>query len=88
MLQSEDLSQLLYLVITSIESASVCVLPVTLFETLLCIFTSRSSELTRKDRLYKNIQRMQKAHGFQNFNIVPQTFVLPAEYQDFCSEYI
>ncbi|XP_058254857.1 tubulin polyglutamylase TTLL5 [Hemibagrus wyckioides] len=43
----------------------------------------RSNELTRKDRLYKNIQRMQQAHGFQNFHIVPQTFVLPAEYQDF-----
>uniref|UniRef100_A0AAR2JFZ7 Tubulin--tyrosine ligase-like protein 5 n=1 Tax=Pygocentrus nattereri TaxID=42514 RepID=A0AAR2JFZ7_PYGNA len=47
----------------------------------------RSYELTRKDRLYKNIQRMQQTHGFQNFHIVPQTFVLPAEYQEFCSEY-
>ncbi|XP_029900394.1 tubulin polyglutamylase TTLL5 isoform X2 [Myripristis murdjan] len=45
----------------------------------------RSYELTRKDRLYKNIQRMQQAHGFKNFHIVPQTFVLPSEYQDFCS---
>lgn len=45
----------------------------------------RSCELTRKDNLYKNIQRMQKAHGFKNFHIVPQTFVLPSEYQDFCS---
>lgn len=53
---------------------------------LLCLFISRSSELTRKDRLYKNIQRMQKTHGFQNFHIVPQTFVLPTEYQEFCSE--
>ncbi|KAM9466223.1 tubulin polyglutamylase TTLL5 isoform 2-T3 [Clarias gariepinus] len=47
----------------------------------------RSSELTRKDRLYKNIQRLQQAHGFQNFHIVPQTFVLPAEYQDFCNAF-
>ncbi|XP_061650701.1 tubulin polyglutamylase TTLL5 isoform X5 [Phyllopteryx taeniolatus] len=47
----------------------------------------RSYELTRKDRLYKNIQRMQEAHGFQNFHIVPQTFVLPSEYQEFCSCY-
>ncbi|KAL6477548.1 hypothetical protein MHYP_G00133830 [Metynnis hypsauchen] len=45
----------------------------------------RSYELTRKDRLYKNIQRMQQTHGFQNFHIVPQTFVLPAEYQEFCN---
>nr|XP_055029113.1 tubulin polyglutamylase TTLL5 isoform X3 [Misgurnus anguillicaudatus] len=43
----------------------------------------RSYELTRKDRLYKNIQRMQQTHGFQNFHIVPQTFVLPADYQEF-----
>ncbi|KTG05505.1 hypothetical protein cypCar_00004786, partial [Cyprinus carpio] len=44
-----------------------------------------SYELKRKDRLYKNIQRMQQTHGFQNFHIVivPQTFVLPAEYQEF-----
>ncbi|XP_054651709.1 tubulin polyglutamylase TTLL5 isoform X2 [Dunckerocampus dactyliophorus] len=47
----------------------------------------RSYELTRKDRLYKNIQRMQEAHGFKNFHIVPQTFVLPSEYQEFCSCY-
>uniref|UniRef100_A0A668W3S3 Tubulin--tyrosine ligase-like protein 5 n=1 Tax=Oreochromis aureus TaxID=47969 RepID=A0A668W3S3_OREAU len=45
----------------------------------------RSHELTRKDRLYKNIQRMQQTHGFKNFHIVPQTFVLPAEYQEFCN---
>ncbi|XP_075964534.1 tubulin polyglutamylase TTLL5 [Anarhichas minor] len=45
----------------------------------------RSYELTRKDRLYKNIQRMQQTHGFKNFHIVPQTFVLPSEYQDFCT---
>uniref|UniRef100_A0A4W4GYF6 Tubulin--tyrosine ligase-like protein 5 n=1 Tax=Electrophorus electricus TaxID=8005 RepID=A0A4W4GYF6_ELEEL len=47
----------------------------------------KSYELTRKDRLYKNIQRMQQAHGFQNFHIVPQTFVLPAEYQEFCNSF-
>ncbi|XP_061898025.1 tubulin polyglutamylase TTLL5 isoform X4 [Entelurus aequoreus] len=47
----------------------------------------RSYELTRKDRLYKNIQRMQEVHGFKNFHIVPQTFVLPSEYQEFCCSY-
>ncbi|XP_073339279.1 tubulin polyglutamylase TTLL5 [Pagrus major] len=45
----------------------------------------RSYELTRKDRLYKNIQRMQQTHGFKDFHIVPQTFVLPSEYQKFCN---
>uniref|UniRef100_A0A1A8II19 Tubulin--tyrosine ligase-like protein 5 n=1 Tax=Nothobranchius kuhntae TaxID=321403 RepID=A0A1A8II19_NOTKU len=43
----------------------------------------RSYELTRKDRLYKNIQRMQQTHGFKNFHIIPQTFVLPSENQEF-----
>ncbi|XP_057199528.1 tubulin polyglutamylase TTLL5 isoform X2 [Triplophysa rosa] len=47
----------------------------------------RSYELTRKDRLYKNIQRMQQTHGFHNFHIVPQTFLLPAEHQDFSSSF-
>lgn len=50
------------------------------------LLSSRSYELTRKDRLYKNIQRMQQTHGFKNFHIVPQTFVLPSEYQEFCSK--
>ena len=50
------------------------------------LFNSRSYELTRKDRLYKNIQRMQQTHGFKDFHIVPQTFVLPSEYQKFCSK--
>ncbi|NWX79777.1 TTLL5 polyglutamylase, partial [Alca torda] len=47
----------------------------------------RSYELTRKDRLYKNISRMQLAHGFKTFHILPQTFILPAEYRDFCNTY-
>ncbi|KAA0711549.1 Tubulin polyglutamylase TTLL5 [Triplophysa tibetana] len=46
----------------------------------------RSYELTRKDHLYKNIQRMQQTHGFHNFHIVPQTFLLPAEYQEFSNK--
>ncbi|XP_030338294.1 tubulin polyglutamylase TTLL5 [Strigops habroptila] len=47
----------------------------------------RSYELTRKDRLYKNVSRMQLAHGFKTFHILPQTFILPTEYQNFCSTY-
>lgn len=50
------------------------------------LLISRSYELTRKDRLYKNIQRMQQTHGLKNFHIVPQTFVLPYEYQEFCGK--
>jgi tubulin polyglutamylase TTLL5 len=41
----------------------------------------RSSELTRKDRLYKNIERMQHFRGFKHFDFVPQTFLLPADYK-------
>uniref|UniRef100_A0A8C3QTT9 Tubulin--tyrosine ligase-like protein 5 n=1 Tax=Cyanoderma ruficeps TaxID=181631 RepID=A0A8C3QTT9_9PASS len=47
----------------------------------------RSYELTRKDRLYKNVCRMQLAHGFKAFHILPQTFILPTEFQDFCNTY-
>ncbi|XP_063146200.1 tubulin polyglutamylase TTLL5 isoform X3 [Candoia aspera] len=47
----------------------------------------RSYELTRKDRLYKNINRMQQIYGFKTFHILPQTFILPAEYQEFCNSY-
>ncbi|XP_071602048.1 tubulin polyglutamylase TTLL5 isoform X2 [Heliangelus exortis] len=47
----------------------------------------RSYELTRKDRLYKNVCRMQLAHGFKTFHILPQTFILPTEYQEFCNTY-
>ncbi|KAM4013858.1 tubulin polyglutamylase TTLL5 isoform 2-T2 [Anomaloglossus baeobatrachus] len=47
----------------------------------------RSYELTRKDRLYKNVQRMQQTHGVRNFSLLPQTFLLPAEYQEFCNAF-
>lgn len=57
-----------------------------LFFKPVALLNSRSYELTRKDRLYKNIQRMQQTHGFKDFHIVPQTFVLPSEYQKFCSK--
>lgn len=42
----------------------------------------RSSELTRKDRLYKNIEKMQHLRGFKPFDIVPQSFMLPMEYRN------
>ncbi|KAG5889397.1 hypothetical protein JTB14_018271 [Gonioctena quinquepunctata] len=45
----------------------------------------RSYELTRKDRLYKNIERMQHTKGFKHFNFIPQTFVMPLEYRELCS---
>lgn len=42
----------------------------------------RSTELTRKDRLYKNIEKMQHLRGFRSFDIVPQSFMLPMEYRN------
>ncbi|XP_039561305.1 tubulin polyglutamylase TTLL5 isoform X3 [Passer montanus] len=53
----------------------------------LLFWDCRSYELTRKDRLYKNVCRMQLAHGFKTFHILPQTFILPTEYQEFCNTY-
>lgn len=48
----------------------------------------RSYELTRKDRLFKNIQRMQQIKGVKNFDIIPASYVLPGEYQEFCSAFL
>ncbi|XP_066994738.1 tubulin polyglutamylase TTLL5 [Anabrus simplex] len=45
----------------------------------------RSYELTRKDRLYKNIERMQHAKGSKHFDFIPQTFVMPVDFRDLCS---
>ncbi|XP_030855509.1 tubulin polyglutamylase TTLL5 isoform X2 [Strongylocentrotus purpuratus] len=42
----------------------------------------RSYEITRKDRLYKNFQRMQHAKGSRHFDFLPQTFCCPSEYDD------
>ncbi|XP_014776621.1 tubulin polyglutamylase TTLL5 isoform X1 [Octopus bimaculoides] len=47
----------------------------------------RSYELTRKDKLYKNVQRMQQMKGCRNFNFVPMSFVIPSEYQEFCCSF-
>ncbi|KAK6621419.1 hypothetical protein RUM44_001226 [Polyplax serrata] len=44
----------------------------------------RSYELTRKDRLYKNIERVQRLQGLKHFDFIPQTFVLPGDYKDLC----
>jgi tubulin polyglutamylase TTLL5 len=43
----------------------------------------RSNEVTRKDRLYSNILRMQQKHSARQFEIVPKTFLLPAEFNQF-----
>lgn len=45
-------------------------------------FVYRSYELTRKDRLYKNIEKMQHLRGMKHFDIVPLSFMLPLEYRN------
>ena len=40
----------------------------------------KSLEITRKDNLCKNIQKMQQLHGVRNFNFIPKTFVLPRDF--------
>ena len=41
------------------------------------------AEITRKDRLSKNISRMRKKHGVENFDFLPTTFILPEEFPEF-----
>lgn len=40
-------------------------------------------ELTRKDRMALNIRRMQEKYSPQYFNFVPQSFVLPEQWDLF-----
>ena len=47
-----------------------------------------SYEITRKDRLCENIIKMQIKHGKSNFNIIPETFLLPDEYDEFKNQYM
>lgn len=44
-----------------------------------CPSVLRSYEITRKDRLYKNIEAMQRSKGLRNLDFIPQTFLLPSE---------
>ncbi|CAL4122313.1 unnamed protein product, partial [Meganyctiphanes norvegica] len=48
----------------------------------------RSSELTRKDRLYMNIKRMQRQFGVKLFDFIPTSFILPTEYREFCDTHL
>eukprot|EP00919_Chromeraceae_sp_WS-2016_P065356 GHVR01154577.1.p1 GENE.GHVR01154577.1~~GHVR01154577.1.p1 ORF type:complete len:596 (+),score=196.94 GHVR01154577.1:60-1790(+) len=42
-----------------------------------------STELTRKDRLWANLNAMQLMYGKKEFDFVPETFVLPEQYTSF-----
>ncbi|CAH1637922.1 unnamed protein product [Spodoptera littoralis] len=45
----------------------------------------RSYELTRKDKLFKNVEKMQYFRGLKQFDFIPTTFLMPAEYKELCS---
>eukprot|EP00698_Gefionella_okellyi_P008659 TRINITY_DN2158_c0_g2_i1.p1 TRINITY_DN2158_c0_g2~~TRINITY_DN2158_c0_g2_i1.p1 ORF type:complete len:849 (+),score=153.41 TRINITY_DN2158_c0_g2_i1:69-2615(+) len=45
----------------------------------------QSFELGRKDRLCRNMQRMQRVHG-KHYDFFPKSFILPRDYRDFCKE--
>ena len=43
----------------------------------------KSSEITKKDHLYRHLRRMRVVHG-SCYDYVPVTFALPSEYVKFC----
>ncbi|XP_041969734.1 probable beta-tubulin polyglutamylase isoform X2 [Aricia agestis] len=45
----------------------------------------RSYELTRKDKLFKNIEKMQYFRGYKNFDFIPTSFLMPTEYKELCT---
>jgi tubulin polyglutamylase TTLL5 len=53
----------------------------------ICIKIFRSYELTRKDRLYKNIEKMQHIKGVKHFDFIPQTFMMPVDFRELCSSH-
>ena len=46
-----------------------------------------SYEITRKDRLCFNFVKMQEKFGVDNFDFMPDTYILPNEYGDLLSHY-
>lgn len=47
----------------------------------------QSFELTRKDRLCYNVVKMQEKFGRAEFDIIPETYILPDEFADFYSHF-
>ena len=44
-----------------------------------------STELTRKDRIFYNFMRMRKKFGAEEFDYLPETYVLPDQLNEFKS---
>eukprot|EP00930_Biecheleria_cincta_P006643 TRINITY_DN107693_c0_g1_i1.p1 TRINITY_DN107693_c0_g1~~TRINITY_DN107693_c0_g1_i1.p1 ORF type:complete len:1011 (-),score=173.95 TRINITY_DN107693_c0_g1_i1:50-3082(-) len=47
-----------------------------------------STELTRKDRLWENLDRMAKTMGNEDFDFIPETFVLPNQMRAFKQRFL
>ena len=41
----------------------------------------KSTEMTRKDSMYRNLARCREIHGDRHFKFLPLSFVLPFELQ-------
>ena len=46
----------------------------------------KSTEITRKDCLYKNITKMQELYGYRHFDFIPKTFILPQDFTRLADE--
>ena len=47
----------------------------------------KSNEITRKDLLSVNLLKFRDSFGAQIYDFFPETFILPDEFPDFCSEF-
>ena len=47
----------------------------------------KSTKITKKDGLARNLRRMKTSYGGSIFNFFPRTFILPNEYKKFVSEF-
>jgi len=47
----------------------------------------QSYELTRKDKLAVNVNKMQHKFGKESFNFLPDTYLLPDEFTEFCTHF-
>lgn len=47
-----------------------------------------SYQLTRKDKLTQNVRKMQEIYSKSEFNIIPESFVLPDDYNAFYQTFI
>ena len=48
----------------------------------------RTYEITRKDKLYKNVCKMRQIYGAKHFDFLPRTYMLPHEYNEYYADYV